>query len=103
MTDKLPLNPGYILKNEFMVPLNITGYKLAQDLNITQVTISQIINAKRRITTDVAIRLSRYFGNSPGFWLNLQDIYDLKITLREKKDSYKSIKPFNYAKKRETA
>jgi addiction module HigA family antidote len=93
---ELPLNPGYILKNEFMIPFSITGYKLSQEVGITQIAVSQIINGKRKITPDVAIRLSMYFGNSAEFWLKLQDIYDLKIAMKEKKAIYKNIKPFRY-------
>jgi addiction module HigA family antidote len=94
----LPLSAGYMLKNEFMLPLEISGYKLAKDIGVTQITISQIINGKRKITPDVAIRLSRYFRNSAEFWLNLQDIHDLKITMKEKRETYKRIKPFKYPK-----
>jgi addiction module HigA family antidote len=96
--EDLPLSAGYILKNEFMIPLNITGYKLAQEIGVAQITISQIVNNKRKITPDVAIRLSRFFSNSAEFWLNLQDIYDLKIAMKEKRDIYQHIKPFRYPK-----
>ncbi|MDR2835638.1 MAG: HigA family addiction module antidote protein [Bacteroidales bacterium] len=98
MKKNLPLSAGYILKNEFMIPLGITGYKLSQEIDVAQITISQIINNKRKITPDVAIRLSKYFCNSAEFWLNLQDIYDLRIALKEKKEIYKKIKPFKYKK-----
>ena len=100
MKTNLPLSAGYILKNEFMVPLEISGYKLAQEIDVAQITISQIINNKRKITPDVAIRLAKYFRNSAEFWLNLQDIYDLKIALNEKQEVYKKIIPFKYKKDR---
>jgi addiction module HigA family antidote len=98
---KLPLSAGYILKNEFMIPLAITGYSLAHEIGVAQITISQIINNKRKITPDVAIRLSKYFRTSAEFWLNLQAIYDLKIALKEKQDIYKRIKPFKYQRDRD--
>jgi addiction module HigA family antidote len=101
MAGTLPLHPGYILKEEFMIPLGITGYKLAKDVGVTQITISQIVKGRRKITPDAAIRLSKYFGNSAEFWLNLQDIYDLKIARNMKKDAYKGIKPFKYPKIKE--
>jgi addiction module HigA family antidote len=77
--DKLPnIHPGKILLEEFLVPLEISQYKLAKDLNIPQTRISQIIKGKRRITADTALRLSKYFGTSAKFWMGLQDDYDLE-------------------------
>jgi antitoxin HigA-1 len=62
----------------FLLPLNITAYRLSKDINIPQTRISQIIKGKRRITADTALRLSSYFGNSAKFWLGLQDDYDIE-------------------------
>ena len=77
--NKLPnIHPGEVLLEEFLIPLEISQYKLAQDLNIPQTRISQIIKRKRRITADTALRLSKYFGTSAKFWLGLQDDYDLE-------------------------
>ena len=70
------IHPGEILLEEFMIPLEITAYKLAKDIDVPQTRISEIIKEKRRITADTAIRLSNYFGNSAKFWLGLQDDYD---------------------------
>ncbi len=72
------IHPGEVLKEEFLVPLNITAYKLSKDLAIPQTRVSGIIKGTRRITADTALRLSHYFGNSPKFWLGLQDDYDLE-------------------------
>jgi addiction module HigA family antidote len=102
MNEQLPLSAGYILENEFMIPLNITGYKLAQEIGVAQITISKIIRNKQKLTPDIAIRLSIYFGNSAEFWLNLQNIYDLKVTKILKNDVYKELKPFKYNKEVET-
>jgi len=72
------IHPGEVLKEEFLVPLNISSYRLAKDLNIPQTRVSSIIKGNRRITADTALRLSQYFGNSAKFWLGLQDDYDLE-------------------------
>ena len=73
------IHPGEILLEEFMIPLEITAYKLAKDIDVPQTRISEIIKEKRRITADTAIRLSNYFGNSAKFWLGLQDDYDIEF------------------------
>ena len=76
---KLPnIHPGEILSEEFLKPLGITAYKLAKDLGIPQTRISEILKENRRITADTALRLSKYFGTTPKFWLGLQDDFDLE-------------------------
>lgn len=72
--------------------MNITPYRLAKDTNIPQTRVSQIIKGQRRITADTAIRLSRFFGNSVRFWLGIQDDYDIRTTLDEKKEEFENIK-----------
>ncbi|MFO7882955.1 MAG: HigA family addiction module antitoxin, partial [Kosmotogaceae bacterium] len=77
--DKLPnIHPGEILKEEFLDPMKISAYRLSKEIGIPQTRISQIIKGKRRITADTALRLSAFFGNTPKFWLGLQDDYDLE-------------------------
>ncbi|MGM0496509.1 MAG: HigA family addiction module antitoxin [Bacteroidota bacterium] len=77
--DKLPnIHPGEILKEEFLNPMKISAYRLSKEIGIPQTRISQIIKGKRRITADTALRLSAFFGNTPKFWLGLQDDYDLE-------------------------
>jgi antitoxin HigA-1 len=71
--------PGTILQEKFMQPLGITAYRLSKEIKVQQTAVSQIINGSRRITVDMALRLSRYFGNSAQFWLNLQNHYDIEI------------------------
>ena len=94
--DRLPnIHPGEILKEEFLEPFEISAYKLAKDIKIPQTRISQIIKGNRRVTADTALRLSVYFGNSPQFWLGLQDDYDLeeeKIRLEEELKGIQRIK-----------
>ncbi len=91
------IHPGEILQLEFLEPLNITPYRLSKDIGVTQTRIGEILSGKRSITADTALRLSRYFGNSPQFWLNLQMQYDLRQAWVEKADVYNQIpvNPFN--------
>jgi addiction module HigA family antidote len=72
------IHPGEVLMEEFLLPMEITAYRLSKDLEIPQTRISQILKGKRRITADTALRLSSYFGNSAKFWLGLQDDYDIE-------------------------
>ncbi len=87
------IHPGEILHEEFLVPLEISAYRLSKDLKIPQTRVSQILHGKRRITADTALRLSKYFGNSAKFWLGLQDDYDLEKGKREKKSELDAIVP----------
>lgn len=80
MTKKLePITPGEILLEEFLAPMNISQSKLAKDINVPPNRISQIIHGRREITADTALRLGKYFGMEPEFWLNLQLRYNIKI------------------------
>ena len=87
------IHPGEILSGEFLLPFNISAYKLAKDIEIPQTRISEIIKGNRRITADTALRLSKYFGNSAKFWLGLQDDFDLEEEIEAKSTSINSIKP----------
>ena len=89
------IHPGEILLEEFMIPFEITAYKLAKDIDVPQTRISEIIKEKRRITADTAIRLSNYFGNSAKFWLGLQDDYDIEFEKTQKEIEFKNIIPFD--------
>ena len=89
------IHPGEILLEEFMIPLEITAYKLAKDIDVPQTSISESIKEKRRITADTAIRLSNYFGNSAKFWLGLQDDYDIEFEKTQKEIEFKNIIPFD--------
>jgi len=85
--------PGTILQEEFMQPLGITAYRLSKEIKAQQIAVSQIINGSRKITVDMALRLSRYFGNSAQFWLNLQNHYDLESEMEKKEYLIKEIVP----------
>ncbi|MCL4805836.1 MAG: HigA family addiction module antidote protein [Anaerolineae bacterium] len=74
-----PIHPGEILLEEFLHPLEISQYRLAKDIGVPVRRINEIVLGKRRITADTALRLSRYFGLSERFWMNLQSRYDLEI------------------------
>ncbi len=76
---KLPnIHPGEVLKEEFLIPLGLSAYRLAKETKIPQTRISQIIKKKRRITADTALRLSKFFSTSPQFWLGLQNDFDIE-------------------------
>ena len=78
-----PIHPGEILREEFIVPMGMTAHALALELKVPAPRINDIVRERRAITPDTALRLARYFGNTPQFWMNLQSSYDLKITERE--------------------
>lgn len=82
MTDEkllTPIHPGEILMEEFLEPMGISQYRLAQDISVPPRRINEIVHGKRAITPDTALRLSRYFGLSERFWINLQARYDLEV------------------------
>lgn len=79
-TKKLaPVHPGEILLEEFLQPLEISQYRLAKDISVPPRRINEIVHGKRAVTADTALRLSRYFGTSERFWLNLQTRFDLEV------------------------
>jgi len=88
------IHPGEVLQEEFLTPLAISAYRLSKDIGIPQTRISQILKGIRRITADTALRLSRYFGNSPKFWLGLQDDFDIEEETALKNKSLRNIKHF---------
>lgn len=85
------ITPGEILLEEFLIPLEISQYRLAKDLDIPQTRISEIVKGNRRISADTAVRLSAYFGNSAKFWLGLQDDYDIENEMNNKSNEVKRI------------
>jgi addiction module HigA family antidote len=87
------IHPGEILNEEFLLPLEISAYRLAKETFIPQTRVSEILKGNRRITTDTALRLSRFFGNSPRFWLGLQNDYDLEEEGIQKENELNEIKP----------
>ena len=80
MTDKLsPIHPGEVLLEEFLKPMNLSQNRVAIDIGVDARRINEIVLGKRSVTADTALRLARFFGNSPEFWLGLQSQYDLDV------------------------
>ena len=88
-----PTHPGEILKEEFMKPLGLSQSQLSKELDTTFRTINEIVNEKRNISPEMAIKLSRYFGTTPELWLNLQNQHDLYITRQRKQRLLEKIRP----------
>ena len=86
------IHPGEVLMEEFLLPFNITAYRLSKDIDIPQTRISEIVKGNRRITADTALRLSKYLGTSAKFWLGLQDDYDLEEESITNKPIFENIK-----------
>jgi addiction module HigA family antidote len=78
MRDLPPIHPGEQLREEFLKPLGLTAYRLAKDLNVPITRIQAIVSERRAITGDTALRLARYFGTTPEFWLNMQRDFELE-------------------------
>ncbi len=74
-----PIHPGRILLDEFLVPLSLSQYRLAKGISVPPRRINEIVHGKRSVTADTALRLSRFFGTSDRFWLNLQTRFDLEV------------------------
>lgn len=89
------IHPGEILIEEFLIPLEISAYRLSKEIAIPQTRISEIIKGNRRITADTALRLAKFFGNSAKFWLGLQDDFDIEEETQHKSKELKSIKQFD--------
>jgi antitoxin HigA-1 len=79
MADLPPTHPGKVLREDFLKPLQLSQYALAKALRVPQIRISEIVNGKRAITPDTALRLARYFGTSAEFWIGMQATYDLEM------------------------
>lgn len=87
------IHPGEILHEEFLIPMEISAYRLAKETFLPQTRISEIIKGNRRITADTAIRFAKFFGTNAKFWLGLQDDYDLEEERTQKEKVFNSIKP----------
>ncbi len=85
--------PGEVLKEDFLDAMGITAYELAKGINVDPMRISRIINGTRKITADTAIRLSRFFGTSAEYWINLQSLYDLDVAKEKHQEEYNKIHP----------
>jgi len=93
-----PIHPGEILMEEFLKPFNISQYRLAKDIDVAPIRISEIVHGARAISVDTALRLGKYFDNTPEFWLNLQSHYDLIVEKEElEKILATRVKKFEFA------
>lgn len=99
MTDKLypPIHPGEVLMEDFIEGFGITQHKLAVSIGVPPRRINEIVHGKRAITADTALRLGRYFGVEPQFWLNLQSRYELELAQDRLADQVNSITPLKTA------
>ena len=92
------IHPGEVLSEEFLKPMGITVYRLAKETKIPQTRIAEIVKKSRRITADTALRLGKFFENSPQFWLGLQNDYDLEEETKIKSKELNSIHSWNEVK-----
>ena len=88
-----PLNPGEMLREEFLDPMGITAYRLAKDIGVPLTRIAAILAGKRAVTADTGLRLDRYFGLSEGWWLRLQTECDIRLARRQLKTQLAAITP----------
>ena len=88
-----PIHPGEVLNEEFLVPMNITQYRLAKAIGVDARRIHSIVHGQRSITAETALLLARFFSNSPGFWMGLQSQYDLEVTQDRLSERLDKIQP----------
>lgn len=93
----LPVSPGELLEEEFLIPLGITKYRLAKEIGVSAQRIGQIVAGKRAITADTDLRLCRFFGLSDGYWLRAQVAYDTELARRKIEPELAKIKPWGAA------
>ncbi|TFW25496.1 addiction module antidote protein, HigA family [Massilia arenosa] len=90
-----PVHPGEILREEYLIPLSMSPSALAGALRLTASRVNEIVREKRGITPDTALRLARYFGTTPEFWLDLQTTYSLRVTAQSEWDTIvEEVQPF---------
>ena len=77
-----PVHPGEVLRDEFLAPMELSVYRLAREINVSRPRLNDVVLGRRAVTTDTALRLGRYFGTTPDFWINLQTRYDLDVAER---------------------
>ena len=90
-----PIHPGEILLEEFLNPMGITQYRVAQTISVPARRINEIVHGRRAISPDTALRLSRALGTSDQFWMNLQSRYDLDVALAQHRDEFDRIVPLS--------
>ena len=93
-TNRVPTHPGEILREDFLVPMGITQRELAKGIRVPYQRINELVNGKRGVTPSTALRLARYFGTSPGYWMNLQLRWDLYRTQQSEARQLEKIEPY---------
>ena len=86
-----PIHPGEILREDVLKPLNMSVNQLAKSLAVDAARLNEIVRGRRGVSSDTALRLARYFGTTPEFWMNLQSAYDLEVAQREAADACRDI------------
>lgn len=94
-TSREPTHPGEMLKEEFLIPMGMTQRELANGINVPYQRINELINCKRGVTPSTALRLAKYFGTTPGFWMNLQLRWDLFRAQRIEARQLEKIEPYS--------
>lgn len=89
--ERMPIHPGEILREDFLVPLDMTQTELAEALHTSFRAINELVNEKRGVTTEMALKLSKYFGTTPQLWMQLQNEYDLYKTMHKKREELDAI------------
>ncbi len=93
-TNRTPTHPGEMLLEEFLIPMGITQRALATAIHVPYQRVNDLVNGRRSMTPSTALRLAKYFGNSPGFWMNLQLRWDLYFAQREEEMTIRDIEPY---------
>ena len=96
-TNRVPTHPGEMLREEFLVPMEITQRDLANGIHVPYQRVNELINGKRGITPSTALRLAKFFGTTPGFWMNLQLRWDLYRVQRSEEAQLEAIEPFTFS------
>ncbi len=93
-TNRTPTHPGEMLLEEFLNPMGLTQRQLAEAIHVPYQRINDLVNGRRGMTPSTALRLARYFGNTPAFWMNLQLRWDLYFAQQEEKKALEGIRPY---------
>jgi addiction module HigA family antidote len=93
-THRTPTHPGEMLLEEFLIPMGLTQQQLADSIHVPYQRVNELVNGKRGVTPGTALRLAKFFGNSPDFWLNLQMRWDLYFAQQAEADELQEIEPF---------
>ena len=95
-TDRTPTHPGEMLLQEFLIPMGLTQRELADAIRVPYQRVNDLVNGRRGMTPNTALRLARYFGNTPAFWMNLQLRWDLYFAQQEEKKVLEGIQPYQH-------